>query len=263
MKCPKCGKAMVIRLSESIRVWGCQDWDKFGDQYCATTIEIPSDERLPIAVIAEDMAQRAFTDSHEAGKRQAGFRRIAGSINKLMDGWQYLSESEFQALKEAAEVLERLGSAAEKAKGVKKRLEQEEKRRKEQRYKEADSLLARIYGSDDLLERAVNTLYLAAVNGRLVPFSVEDIERIFKDAGKGRIKESLTNMVTYQYNEMRRELAGDFAWRQRPLEELVKVARVDFNGKRALIKAENYQLLDAMKTVIAVDSGSNIERLGK
>lgn len=128
-QCPNCGKPMrLVRWmvgEEPRREWRCQDRDRVIDGGCATSEDIPINKSLPVATIAEDMAQTPFSSSKEAQTRQAGFRRVAGSIRKLKGGQKYLSKSELKTLHSAAAIFERLGAAAERAKRVRKRLEEE------------------------------------------------------------------------------------------------------------------------------------------
>ncbi len=265
MECPNCGKPMRIIREETKgqwgRIWRCSDWFKLSASSCLTTIAIPNDECLSIATISEDMARQAFSNSHEQGKKQAGYRRIAGSLNKLRDGREYLSDDELKLLRDAAEVLERLGTAAEKAKKYKKRLEEEEKRRLAQREQEAITLCRDIFDNSDLIELTVTTLTLAALDNTPTPLCKADVERVFKDAGTGLIKDAITNLVTYEYNEVIRSIVGTIGYRNTPVSDLVEEVKRNHDARCQNIRSLNGSLFQEIERVIQIEESDNVARL--
>ena len=243
------------------RVWRCSDWYKFGGEPCLTSLPIPGDERLTIATIAEDMARESFSDSADQGKKQAGFRRIAGGLNKLKEGRQYLSDSEHETLKAAAELLERLGTAAEKAKRYKKKLEEEEKRRIDQRHREAMGLMKEAFNTTDLVAQAVTVLSLADLDHAPTPLHKSDVERVFNDPRTGPIRTAIGNLVAREYDDVLRSIVSGIAYRHSPVVELVAEVKRKHAEHRDQIRSLNRPLLDEIERVIRIDESDNVARL--
>lgn len=259
MDCPDCGKPMKVkRLKNNVRVWTCTN--DYGRDACYGTVPIDGDEQLSIGTMAEGMARAAFTDSSEHAKKQSSYRRIAGSLGKLRVGQEYLSDTELRTLDDAAAILQRLGDAAEKAKKVKKRLEQEEEARRTKRAAEACQLLDARYESDKLVTWAGNilTLYRLQPGYNLEPIRLDDLERLTRDAASP-ITRAIRNFLFRAYRDVRDELVSHIVYEKRPVDELVAIVVEKF--PTAPLTAQDRAVLDTIEQLVQVEETENVERL--
>ncbi len=158
--CPRCGSPMQLRLEGGRRVWRCPNYWRFTSS-CQGTVPIPDSERLDIRTIAQAQAADRYFSTRDgiesARKKQAGLRRTATSLRSEALDSPYLSSLERDRLAEASEILERLASAAERAKDELKRLEKEENQRLEAAARQADLARAKEFlqgfDGDGLIER--------------------------------------------------------------------------------------------------------------
>ncbi|MES9902180.1 MAG: zinc ribbon domain-containing protein [Sedimenticola sp.] len=265
-KCPECGRNM--RLHRELlrgtwrREWSCRSVSLSG-KHCYGAVAIPGDERLTISAIADDMALQSFSGSYAQGKKQAGFRRIAGGLRNLREGRDYLSDDEHQVLMKSIEILERLGSVAEKAKKVKKQLEDAEKRRLEERSKTASKLASARFGTSDVLALAVNTLALADVLSTAAPFRAKDVDYIFNRADEGGLKESLSTMIKDDYGDVLQTLVGGVAYKDEPVEALIDRVGDAFDERREAVSKLNQLVIERIEVALMVAASSNVARLGK
>jgi len=133
--CPKCGKTRRLKGTGSSRTLECGAWN------CRGSEPVPADLKLTIKQMAEAMAYESlFNNSDDQRKEQAKARRAASTVRSFAHTG-YLSDSESALLMDAAEVLERVGTAAEQAKKELKRQEKAEELRRAGREKEARSVL--------------------------------------------------------------------------------------------------------------------------
>lgn len=253
--CPKCGKPMKIERETYGRVWRCTDWYRMSGEACITTVKIPSDMQLSIMEMAEDMA-RHFGTSGEHGKKQAGYRRIAGSLEKLDRGKEYLSDSEIKTLKKASMILQRLGDAAERAKREKGRIEEEDQRRREKREKEANKLLDRALDAENMVAMAIEVLALAEINNYHCPWSPGWVKRMeAKHRAGGSLQKSLEREIRHQYVHQRKELATSIAWREDPVEDMVNKAQRHVEAQYEKLK--NAALIQELRENLAVEDAPN------
>jgi len=156
-KCPECGKDMLIRYTGHEREWRCKDYYGFRST-CFGRSPISTRTVLTKEVIAEDLARESIINrSSDQQKKQTNFRRLAGGIGRVSHENEYLSESERTALLKASSILDRLGGAAELAKEILKRKEEESEIRRKTEEREmylslAKSFLKGISGHSILLE---------------------------------------------------------------------------------------------------------------
>lgn len=264
MKCPNCGKPMRIVRDQarydSARVWRCPDWLKLGPDPCHTVIPIPNDEQLPIATIAEDMARQAFANSDHQGKKQAGYRRIAGSLTKLDEGREYLSNAELQTLLDAGEILQRLGTAAEKAKKAKKRLEEEEKRRVQQREQVVREAIAGRFISDDLVAFATLTLALYSESRRLDPWRRGWIKQIRQRPNTNpELLTAIKNEITLENTDAVREIVASLSYSHRPVDELVQ--ELTDNVTEKMRDYATSAVIEELKEALAIEQTPNVVSL--
>ncbi len=260
MICPTCGKPMRIVRPGLSRQWRCSGWHRLGVDTCTTTIPIPDDEQLPIAMIAEDMARQAFANSDYQGKKQASYRRIAGSLMKLEEGREYLSLAELSTLHEAAEILQRLGTAAEKAKREKKRLEEEAKRIQVQREKAASQALSGRFASDDLVEFAVTTLALHAVANRHDPWSAGWIKHIMRRPHADEsLKTAIKSEIRVEHNDILRDIVSTLAYRDQPIESQVQKLVEDLEDQKQRYMSS--AVIRELREALAIEDTPNVVKL--
>jgi gas vesicle protein len=242
------------------RIWRCSDWLRFNGNDCYCTVSIPGDERLSIEIIAEDMARRSFNDSYHQGKKQAGYRRIAGSLTKLGEGREYLSDAELQTLQEAAEILQRLGTAAEKAKREKKRLEEEAKRLQEQREKTAKQALSGRFASDDLVEFAITTLGLHAVANRHDPWSAGWIKHLMRRPHADEsLKTAIKSEIRVEHDDILRDIVSTLAYRDQPIETQVQKLVEDLEDQKQ--RYTSSAVIRELREALAIEETPNVVKL--
>lgn len=263
--CPTCGRPMRIkrdtRGGHARRIWRCPNWSSLGRDTCLTEYEVDPDEQLSTQDIAEDMAREAFGSSQEQGRKQASFRRIAGMLNN-MEGLHYLAEDELQALKAAAAVCERLGSASERAKKAKKRIEDEEAQRQAQRRRALDKQIEGLFTATDLVTLAANTLALRQIENRHAPWQagwVKSLQR--KLPADTTLLDVVTREIRLEFDDACRHLAGSLAWRDEPVERLMRDTQQQFETARDYVFRVQGTVLDELREMLAVESGANIVRL--
>lgn len=156
--CPECGKPRRLTGYGVTRVLRCRSGFCYGRDE-----PIPVDLKLTIKQMAEAMAHESFFNKSDDQRREQAKARRAGSTVRTFASSPYLSESEAATLAEAAEILERLGTAAEQAKKELKRRETEEELRQAARRKiVSDALIPRINMPESIPEALPLVLALAA-----------------------------------------------------------------------------------------------------
>ncbi len=151
-RCPLCGKPMRLerqsrnsgRTDPGFREWVCADFYGLSTS-CRGRIPVEPTAQIGVNAIAQSLAAfPSFEGSDAQRKSQGTARRLASGIERLMAN-SYLSDPEIATLRDAAEILNRLGTAAELAKKILKHAEQEEERRRKARRAEAQKALRERY----------------------------------------------------------------------------------------------------------------------
>lgn len=247
--CPKCGRPMTIALDGDRRVWRCPGWYSLGGDTCLTSEPIPDNKALSIAEIAENMARYSGTSSIDRRNEQANYRRLAGGLGNLATS-RYLSARERETLSAARDVLERLATAAERAKRDKHRQEKDEQQRKEQRHREAAKLAPDLFAGADLAERALNTLALADILNRHAPWS----------AGWVRLAgEDLDSEINGEFNDFLRELIREVSWHTDPVAAMLDRAHAQLLERRETLRGSH--LLAELGDALAIRNAENVTPL--
>lgn len=259
--CPTCGMPMrlVVEAGRQ-RVWRCSKWYGLGGDHCPTTRPVDANKRLTIAEIADDMGQQALSSSQEQGRKQAGYRRIAGSITKLETGRQYLSDDENAALNEAASILSRLGDAAEKAKKVKKPIEEDQRQAVARRSAEALRLLAPLSQSEDAMELIGIALVLFEIVNSRVPWHPASIDVIKRRQRKGEpFTDSLCREAKREIAHLCQSLAKTIAWRETgSIDDAVHKVREKVEQDRERLLATHHDLVTALHTLLNIEASPNV-----
>lgn len=210
------------------REWVCID-NRFSGSGCRGRIPIEPSTPLGVKAIAQSLAAiDTFEGSEGQRKSQAAARRLAGGIEAYL-GSRYLSETELAVLKEAAEILGRLGTAAELAKKTMKRAEEEEERRRRTRRAEAE---AAIHGRYPLAEGVRASLPLVLAMDRAVgatwrtPVQEEITREMQKPSYRTErnAEARVMEMIRDRYKGLVDELKGTVTSRREPVAELLAPA---------------------------------------
>jgi len=260
--CPNCQQPMRIGRADKSRAWSCR---KMGCiRSSGSYISIPNVTNLSIAEMAEDMALGFFNSSADQAKQQATFRRLAGGLNKLESGKKYLSDPELQTIRDAARVLERLGSAAERAKKEKKRLEKEKEQREAARKAEAKQFIAAFSEHDNVMDIALNALTLSDIHATSrydQAFNQEDLQSLIKHARPEQLLTSIENKITRSLQAQINKAADTISWQDQSVSDCIKQLRVKFNEHRETCRSAHRDLLADLQTAMTVESSDKIERL--
>lgn len=248
-QCPECGRPMSLHRDGHIREWRCVGWYSLGGDICRASQTIPADKALPVAEIAEDMARHFATSSTDRRNEQANYRRLAGGLGNLAS-MRYLSARESEALSVARDILERLATAAERAKRDKHRQEKDEQQRKAQRHREAANLARDIFAGADLAERALNTLALAEVLNRHGPWSAGWVRRAGEDVDRE---------INAKFNHLLCELISEVSWRIDPVPAMLDRAHARLVERRECLR--DSPLLEELRDALALRNAENVTPL--
>jgi hypothetical protein len=256
-RCAQCGAPRRLRRVDGRRIYRCSDL-----RCSAADESIPNDTPLTLEAIAIDMAQALFKASDDLAKRQGAIRRLASGLRKLDEGRQYLSAPEQVTLNDAARLLERLASAAERAKQHKQTLEADERRRVEQRSRAALARLQADYGEPDALDLALVTLTLAGLD----PYASHDLPVDLETAAtialerQGTVADIHTRLRRH-FDSTCRALAHELASRHAPLDTLLEQTRRAFDATRDAVAGRHRSLLARLEQALTIAGTTNITPL--
>lgn len=247
----------IRRDSTHSRHWSCPDFR------CGEVVPFTDGERLSIADIADSMAREAFSSSDEQRKKQGAYRRTAGALNNIREECPFLSAEDETALRDAASVLARLGDAAEKAKKIKKKIEQDAERRRAQRRTEAFTALQGLKDDEDVMRLATTALTIAHVVNRHASYYLIDADRIKRSSGQS-FREALIQASRHAIHEHIGEAADSIAWRdEQPVDVLVTKLLDQIAHDQASVVDEHRALLEKYRELLRIEDATNVVTLPK
>ena len=259
--CPQCGKPMRIARSPSRthqRHWLCTDYR------CGEIVLFADGERLSIAEITDSMAREALSSSDDQRKKQVAYRRTAGALSKIRNDCPFLSPEEDDALRAAAAVLARLGDAAEKAKKVKKQIEEADRKRRAERRAVAMEALQILLDGDDAMTLVRRALTLAHVVNSPSSYYLESGDRLSRGRKAGQsFSDALVRAAQAALNEHSGEAADSIARSEQPVDTLVATLLQRIEHDQAKITGDNCLLLDGYAEQLRIDAATNVVTLPK
>lgn len=213
-KCPKCGKPRRLIGGVGNRRLYCNA------PGCCSEEAVPAAQKLTVAQMTEGMAfDSLFNKSDDQRKQQAKARR-AGTTVKGFATSPYLSESEADTLRAAADILERLGTAAELAKKELKKKEKAEERRQAARRAEAKKVLDKRLVKPERYEESIPMILalakLDSLHGKHIERDIREALVLRDKLRQRSVRQSVDWEINHLFEDIIRDTLGTIAYREEP-----------------------------------------------
>jgi hypothetical protein len=253
IKCPLCKQPMIIARINQGRVYQCPDYQCTYDHGEVMDSELI----LSVQAISEDMLLKRQVDASQAAVRQMFYRRLAGQLEAFPEAQQYLSQPEIETLKQCADILERLASAAELAKQVDYESDRENQQLLQLRYKKIFAELASVdlFDAVNPVDLAVQLLTLSELRGDVLPaLDLDQLNQmLIPDDVTDPLSSQLTRQLTLMLHEQRQGLAHKLAEQAESVEDVMQQTLDRYQQICPQVRKTHYLTLDAIQNMLSIE----------